>query len=178
MTRTESTPIRAPRGGPLTSTPTNVITADQRSENRPPLIFHSTGGFFIYFFFKWCAVEDGNGQKEAQKSCAIVWSTWKIRTDRESVKVKWLFFDQQLPNSFLFLWGVCHIYLGSKPDKADRCSASCQKVFGVGFFCLIQVRGLGFKSFTQLGIYLNLSLKFSQRHQRTNSDRSFAVKIG
>lgn len=33
-------------------------------------------------------MEDGNGQKEAQEGCTIVWQAWKIRTDRESGNVK------------------------------------------------------------------------------------------
>lgn len=51
-----------PRGGPLTSTPTNIITADQRSENRPPLICHSPDFFFL-FYNSGDEVVDGNRKK-------------------------------------------------------------------------------------------------------------------
>lgn len=93
----------APRGGPLTSTPTNIITADQRSENRPPLICHSPSFFFFsrFFFSSVVALEDDgcgnlkNTKKPSESrsrgiTARLPLKNWTFALLSLSTKIHWL----------------------------------------------------------------------------------------
>lgn len=127
MTRTESSTIRAPRGGPLTSTPTNVITADQRSENRPPLIFHSP-----LFYLSGALWKMEMGRRKRRRAALLCgargkWggSTNQWKWNASHFRCAFIFNFQTV----FFCWGACRIYPECKPNKADWWSTRISSPF-------------------------------------------------
>lgn len=178
MTRTESSTIRAPRGGPLTSTPTNVITADQRSENRPPLIFHSP-----LFYLSGALWKMEMGRRKRRRAALLCgargkWggSTNQWKWNASHFRCAFIFNFQTV----FFCWGACRIYPECKPNKADWWSTLSESISSPFFFLKKGKKRAQNKRALALNraLYFKLSSKLSKGHQRTNSDHSLAVKTG